>query len=54
MGESVGESSANSERQEKIEDAIADIRKKHGRNSINLGYTNIEEMGIGCIHKVDE
>lgn len=33
-------------RQEKIEDAIAGIRKKFGRKSINQGYTNTEEMGI--------
>lgn len=44
------DSSGNSvEKQEKIEDAIADIRKKYGRKSINLGYTNTEEMGIGTI-----
>ncbi len=54
MGDGIDESGASDERQEKIEDAIAGIRKKYGRKSINLGYTNTEEMGIGTLRREEE
>ena len=39
------------EKQEKIESAMSDIRKKYGMKSINLGYANLEELDIGTIRK---
>lgn len=54
MGDSKSDGTISDERQEKIEDAIADIRKKYGRKSINLGYTNTEEMGIGTLRREEE
>ena len=54
MSDSNVDGATSDERQEKIEDAIADIRKKYGRNSINLGYTNTEEMGIGTLRREEE
>lgn len=47
-------SGKDTERFEKIEAAMTQIRKKHGRSSISMGYVQNEEIGIEQFRKPEE